>query len=43
MTMFQHTLLGSAILYFLWIVWIHRYFYTPQNRDDITDEIDKWF
>jgi len=43
MTMIQHTLLGGLILTILWNVWIWRYFYTPQNQDDIDNEIRKWF
>lgn len=40
--MFLHTLLGGAISSFLWFVWIQHYFYTPQNKIDIADEVDKW-
>jgi|HubBroStandDraft_6_1064221.scaffolds.fasta_scaffold6018036_1 hypothetical protein len=43
MTEFQHTILGSLIMIFLWVVWLHPYFNTQKNRDDIADEIDYWF
>ncbi len=43
MTMFQHAMLGNAILLFLWVVWLNRYFYTPKNKKDISDEINEWF
>jgi hypothetical protein len=40
--MFQHDLLGTAILLFLWHVWVKHHFYTPQNIRDIKDEVDEW-
>ena len=43
MNMFEHAMLGNAILLFLWFVWLNRYFYTPQNRNDIDNEVRKWF
>lgn len=43
MTMIQHNLLGWLILSVLWNAWIWRYFYTPQNLDEIDSEIRKWF
>jgi hypothetical protein len=42
MTMFQHTLLGNIIFFFLWIVWLRHYFYIPKNRVDINNEVNYW-
>ncbi len=43
MTMFQHAMLGNIILMFLWFVWIRHFFTTPQNQEDLKNEISKWF
>jgi hypothetical protein len=42
MTMFQHAMLGNIIFFFLWIVWLRHYFYTPKNRVDINNEVNYW-
>jgi len=42
MSMFLHTVVGSVILQILWWVWIRHYFYTPQNLEDINDEVHEW-